>query len=269
MAADAAFKGSIPEMYGRFGVPLIFAPYAADLAARLAGMTQGRVLETAAGTGVVTRAMLAALPDAVAITATDLSQPMLDLAAAQTPPSSRVTWRQADAQALPFPDAAFDALVCQFGVMFLPDRARAFAEAFRVLRPGGRFLFNVWDRIEESPLIATAAEALAARFPDDPPSFMRRTPHGHYQVAPWQEALRQAGFTAIAHETVTCRSAAPGALAVASFVCHGTPTRAEIEARAPGQLDAVTDVVAAAVARRHGTSEVSGPIQAIVFSATR
>src|ERR1051326_5415496 len=183
MQADRIFRGSIPALYDQCLGPMIFAPYADDLASRLADIRSGRVLETAAGTGVLTRALVSALPEGVSIDATDLNQPMLDHASEQLAPR-RVTWRQADAQTLPYPDGVFDAVVCQFGVMFFPDKPQAFSEAYRVLKPGGRFLFNVWDRIEENEFADIVVKSVAALFPHDPPIFLARTPHGHHDTAP-------------------------------------------------------------------------------------
>src|SRR6266851_4775897 len=148
---DTVFAGSIPQFYDQKLGALLFAPYAADMAMRVRSLSSGRLLETAAGTGIVTRQLATHLPPDVEIVATDLNQPMLDYAAAQ-PGLQRVKWQQADALALPFPDASFDAVVCQFGVMFFPDRTKAYREARRVLRPGGHLVFNVWDRIEASPV---------------------------------------------------------------------------------------------------------------------
>src|SRR6185436_10415604 len=145
---DKIFTGSIPNVYETYLVPLIFEPYAVDLANRLRSRPLARVLEVAAGTGVVTRAMAAVLPERVSIVATDLNQSMIDHAATLLP-GRVVDWRQADVMQLPFEDGAFDAVVCQFGVMFFPDKPRAFSEMRRVLRPGGALLFNVWDRIED------------------------------------------------------------------------------------------------------------------------
>jgi ubiquinone/menaquinone biosynthesis C-methylase UbiE len=268
MSVDSSFSGSIPSLYDRFGGPMLFAPYAADIATRLSALREGRVLETAAGTGIVMRALLSALPEPVRIVATDLSQPMLDHAALQVV-SQRVTWQQADAQALPFPDAGFDAVVCQFGVMFFPDKPLGFAEAYRVLRPGGTFLFNVWDRIEENELAELAVRTVGAMFAGDPPTFMNRVPYGHHDVAVLEQALRAAGFSAVASEPVERRTAAPDARAVATFICQGTPLRAEIEARDPAGLDATTDAVAAAIADRFGNGPVNGRTRAIVVTATR
>ena len=149
VATDKLFAGSIPEIYDRFLVPLIFEPYAVDLAGRVAALAPNDVLETAAGTGVLTRALSQQLPASTHIVATDLNQPMLDQAAKRQQ-AGTVEWKQADALALPFADRSFDVVACQFGVMFFPDKVKGYKEARRVLRPDGRFLFNVWDRISEN-----------------------------------------------------------------------------------------------------------------------
>ena len=208
---DRLFAGSIPEIYDRFLVPLIFEAYALDLAERVARANPRDVLETAAGTGVLTRAIASKLPAHARIVATDLNQPMLDHAAARLPHDGRIAWRQADALALPFEDRAFDVVACQFGVMFFPDKVQGYKEARRVLRPGGRFLFNVWDRISENVFAQVVTEALGRLFPLDPPSFMARTPHGHHDVGKIREELTAAGFASIAAETVdgTSRAASP------------------------------------------------------------
>ncbi len=266
--ADRTFRGSIPALYDQHLGSMIFAPYANDLASRLADIRHGRILETAAGTGVVTRALVTSLPETVSIVATDLNQPMLDHASSQLP-SARVTWRQADAQALPFPDGEFDAVVCQFGVMFFPDKLRAFSEAYRVLKPGGRFLFNVWDRIEENEFADLVVQSVATLFPDDPPRFLARTPHGHHDTAPLEAQLRTVGFGMVTAETITRESAAPNALSVAVGYCQGTPMRNEIEAHDPNRLSEATDVAAAAIAKRFGSGPVTGKIRAHVITAVR
>jgi ubiquinone/menaquinone biosynthesis C-methylase UbiE len=265
---DTTFAGSIPAIYDRYLGPLIFQPYAADLAQRLAGMTAGNVLEIAAGTGIVTRALARALPDAIAIVATDLNQPMLDFAAAQ-PGAERVTWRQADALALPFEDEHFDAVVCQFGVMFFPDKSTAYREARRVLKPGGRFVFNVWDRIEDNEIPDAVTEAVAALFPHDPPRFLARTPHGYHDVARIRDDLRVAGFENIKIETVERRSRASSHRDPAIGYCQGTPLRNEIETRDKSRLDQATDAAAGAIAARFGSGPVDGKIQAHVIIAVR
>src|SRR5258706_7272698 len=172
-ATDKVFSGSIAELYEKYLVPLIFEPYATDVATRLVSRSPATVLEIAAGTGVVTRALASALPEGTSIVATDLNQPMLDQAA-KVGTKRPVQWRQADAMQLPFADASFDTVACQFGVMFFPDRGAAFAEARRVLRPGGALLFNVWDRIEQNEFAHAVDGAVAAQFPADPPRFLAR-----------------------------------------------------------------------------------------------
>jgi len=267
--SDTLFAGSIPELYDRLFVPLIFQPYADDMARRVAALAPSRVLETAAGTGVVTRAMALALPAHVELVATDLNQPMLDRAVA-VGTSRPVHWQQADAMQLPFGDECFDAVVCQFGVMFFPDKAHAFSQARRVLRPGGVLLFNVWDRIEDNELAELVTATLAEVFPADPPRFMARTPHGWFDQAATARDLANAGFSVPPRiETVTERSRAPSALTAAMAYCQGTLLRTEIEARQGATLAQATTICEAAIARRFGAGEIDAKIQAHVFSVRR
>ena len=267
--ADKVFTGSIPEFYERYLVPLIFEPYAVDLAKRLASKPLTRVLEIAAGTGVVTRALASALPDTASIVATDLNQPMLDYASS-VGATRPVEWRQADAMSLPFDDAAFDAVVCQFGVMFLPDKAKAYSEARRVLKPRGAFIFNVWDRIEENEFADTVTSALQTFFPRDPPRFLARTPHGYYDKDTIARDLVAGGFTARPEiVTLAARSRADSHKTPAIAYCQGTPLRNEIEARDATGLGATTEMAAEAIAQRFGRGPVDGRIQAHIVGITR
>jgi SAM-dependent methyltransferase len=261
---DKVFAGSIPALYDKYMVPLIFEPYAADLARRLSVTPPARLLEIAAGTGVVTRALAAALPPSTAIVATDLNQAMLDHAATVGTPRP-VEWRQADAMQLPFGDGEFDAVVCQFGAMFFPDRKKAFSEARRVLRAGGSLLFNVWDRIEENEFADVVTTSLHALFPEDPPLFMRRTPHGYFDTEAIRSDLAGAGFTRSADiVTLAARSRADSPRVPAIAYCQGTPLQNEITARGPARLREATDIAAEAIARRFGRGAVDGKIQAHV-----
>lgn len=266
-AGDKVFAGSIPENYDRHMVPLIFDSYAHDIARRAAALSPTAVLETAAGSGAVTRALAPGLPPDARYVVTDLNQPMLDYAATRQNPDDRISWRQADAQALPFEDAAFDLVLCQFGVMFLPDRPSAYREARRVLKPDGCFLFNAWDRIEENVFADDVTRALAEFFPDDPPRFMARTPHGYHDTALIRNDLAKAGFSNVAIETRAEESRAPSAREVATAYCQGTPLRNEIEARGADKLEAATEHAATALARKHGNGEVAAKIQAHVVLA--
>jgi SAM-dependent methyltransferase len=262
-ATDTVFAGSIPDLYDRCLGPFLFEPYAADLAARARILEPRRILETAAGTGIVSAALAAALPEAE-IVATDLNPGMLEVAAAKLD-SARVTFAPADAQSLPFPDARFDLVVCQFGAMFFPDRVAAYREARRVLKPGGAFLFNVWDRLDANPASQTIADAVAGLFPDDPPGFLGRVPFGYHDKARVEADLRAAGFAEVEAETVAKRSRG-AALDVAPGLCQGSPLRAEIEARAPERLEEASEAALAVLVERHG-DPVDAAMSAHVFTA--
>jgi ubiquinone/menaquinone biosynthesis C-methylase UbiE len=267
-SVDKVFAGSIPELYERLMVPLIFEPYARDLAARLAKTNPRAVLETAAGTGVVTRALAAALPAETRLTITDLNQPMLDHAKGRQPADSRITWKQADALALPFADRSFDAVACQFGAMFFPDKVKGYKEVRRVLKPSGHFFFNVWDAIKENDFADVITQALATVFPNDPPRFMARTPHGYHDEKQIRQELKAAGFTNVSFDVVDARSKAPSPRDAAVAYCQGTPWRNEIEARGAPGLEEATKQAADAIARRFGTGAVDGRIRALVISAS-
>jgi len=266
--SDTVFTGSIPKLYDTLMVPLIFEAYAVDLAQRVAACAPNAVLETAAGSGVVTRALAPRLGAGAHYVVTDLNQPMLDYAAARQGPDRRIEWRQADALALPFEDASFDVVCCQFGVMFFPSRVAGYAEARRVLRPGGRFVFSVWDRIEENAFADEVTHAVAEVFAHDPPRFIARTPHGYHDVALIRDELSRAGFADIDIETREEVSRAPSARAAATAYCQGTPLRNEIEARDASLLQLATDRATDAIASRHGEGPVAGKIQAHVILAT-
>lgn len=264
---DKSFIGSIPELYDRLMVPLIFEPYARDLAARVVALAPRSVLEVAAGTGAVTRALAAGLPADTKLVATDLNQPMLDQARKQMANAPHVIFRQANAQALPFDDAQFDVVLCQFGAMFFPDRAKAYREAKRVLKPGGTYLFNVWDRIEDNEFADEVTRALASLFPSDPPRFLARTPHGYHDPDAVRADLKAAAFENTSIVPLEAVSTAPSPGEVAMAYCQGTPLRMEIEARG-GSLEEATRIAAEPLARRFGRSAVSGRIQALVVAAS-
>ena len=268
-STDKVFAGAVPDVYDEYLVPLIFEDHAEDLALRCAALHPKDVLETAAGSGVVTRALARALGPEVRMTVTDLNQPMIDRAARRQGEDARITWAQADALDLPFGDESFDAVLCQFGAMFFPDRVKGYREALRVLRPGGRFLFNIWDRIEENEFADAVTRAAAEIFPDDPPLFMARTPHGHGDKATIRAELEAAGFADIEIETITGVSRARSPRRPAIAYCQGTPLRNEIEARDPAALARVTDHAAAVIARRWGEGPVEAKIQGHVIAAVK
>ncbi|MFN4141663.1 class I SAM-dependent methyltransferase [Aestuariivirga sp.] len=264
--ADKVFAGSIPAIYESHMVPITFLGYAADMARRVAAARPVDVLEIAAGTGAVAAELVKQLPRDSTITATDLNQAMLDVAMAKLP-SGKVHFRACDAMQLPFPPQSFDAVVCQFGAMFFPDKLTAYREARRVLRGGGRFLLSVWGDLASNPLTNVVNEALARAFPTDPPAFFRRAPFGYHDVPAISSTLREAGFSGVSADAVTKTSRAPSAEFAAIALCQGTPMRAEIERRAPGRLAEITALAARALAREFGEGPVDSNMRAIVFEA--
>ncbi|WP_426126058.1 class I SAM-dependent methyltransferase [Pararhizobium sp. PWRC1-1] len=268
-SADKVFAGNIPTIYQQCLVPMIFEPYAQEMADRASRLRPKKILEIAAGTGVVTRALVGKLENTAEIVATDLNQPMLDTAALLHAGNGMVTFRQADAQSLPFEDESFDIAVCQFGVMFFPDKQRSYSETLRVLKPGGTYLFAVWDRLSTNEFVTVASAVLAQRFPDDPPKFMERTPYGYYDTEMIINALKQVGFAEAFAETVDKIATAKTALDAATGYCQGNPLGAEIEARAAGSLQSVTEEVAAGLAERFGHGQIEGKIRAHIITARK
>ena len=267
--ADKVFAGNIPAIYEQYMVPMLFEPYAQEMADRAARIEPRRILEIAAGTGAVTQALAQKLGSAVEIVATDLNQPMLDRAASLLKGRGTVTFQQADALSLPLPDESFDLAICQFGVMFFPNKLKSYQEVYRVLKPGGTYVFAVWDQISNNEFVTVVNAALAKRFPADPPKFMERSPHGYYDTQAIAATVKEAGFTSVSSETITKTSRANSALDAAIGYCQGNPLRGEIEAREPDGLQTVTDAVASALAERFGSSRIEGRICAHIITAQK
>ncbi len=264
--SDARFAGSVPAIYERHLVPLLFTPYAKDLANRLAALPGGTLLEIAAGTGAVTRVLSREQGGRMEIVATDLNEGMLEVARAH-PALAGVTFRQADAQRLPFEDHAFAAIVCQFGVMFFPDKVAAYREMRRVLVAGGRTLFNVWGALEANPLSWTVAKAVESLFPDDPPRFLERTPFGHHDPEVIRRDLNAAGFSEVFVDVVDARATVASSADAAEGLCKGTPLRNEIEARDPARLDEAVEAARAALEARFGPAPYEHHMRALVVTA--
>ncbi len=270
--SDAAptpeFSVDVAKVYDELLVPMLFEPYANAVADRLADLERGALLEVAAGTGVVTRALARTLPGTVEITATDLSPGMLERAAA-IGTARPVEWKAADAMSLPFPDAAFDAVVCQFGVMFFTPKGAAFGEVVRVLRPGGLFEFSVWDAMADNEFADVVVRSLVSMFPDDPITFVERIPHGYHDADTIRTDLRAGGFTAEPSiERVPLTSRAATAVDVATAYCFGTPMRGELERRQPGCVPEATRIATAAVEAAFGTTGLESCMSATLVSVT-
>jgi ubiquinone/menaquinone biosynthesis C-methylase UbiE len=269
MSSDAAsFIGSIPEHYDHGLGPIIFADYAADIALRAAASAPARVLEIAAGTGIVTRQLRDRLPTRVQLVATDLNPPMLEVARMKLRPAEQVEFRPADGTALPFPDGSFDAVVCQFGVMFFPEKDKSYCEVHRVLAPGGRYLFNVWDSPRHNPFGRIAHDVVGSFFPVDPPQFYC-VPFAYHQIDPIKESLIDAGFTDITVAVLRLEKEVPDTTRFARGLVHGNPVIDEIRARGGVDPDRIVDAMAQALRQEFGAGPGRMPLQAIVFSASK
>jgi len=262
----AKFVGSIPENYDRGLGPIIFADFAADTARRVAALHPARVLETCAGTGIVTRQLRDMLPPTTRLVATDLNPPMLELARGKFRPNEQIEFQQADAQALPYPDQFFDAVVCQFGVMFFPDKEKSYREACRVLVQGGRYVFSVWDG-SYNRHGAIADRIAATFFPADPPQFYR-VPSGYNKIDPIKDSLTTAGFTGLVISVLTREAEVPDMRAFARAMVYGNPLIDMIKTRGGVDPDDVVSALAAAFAKEFG-DPARIPRQAIVFEAAR
>jgi ubiquinone/menaquinone biosynthesis C-methylase UbiE len=267
MTVDTVFTGSIPGLYDRYLGPLLFEPYAEEVARRARSITTGHVLETAAGTGIVTAALHQALPDANII-ATDLNPAMLDVAA-QRVRSDKVSFEPADSQDLRFADASFDLVVCQFGVMFYPDKVKGNSEARRVLRERGQYIAVIWDRIDRNPASQIVNDAMASLFPDDPPSFLARTPFGYANPEWIERDLRAAGFDQIEIDTVTLASRPTSARDAATGLVAGSPLRSEVEERDPDGLDRAIDAATEALRALEDGGVLHSLLSAHVATATK
>ncbi|MFE3636378.1 class I SAM-dependent methyltransferase [Streptomyces sp. NPDC059168] len=259
--ADRRWSESMPVAYERYLVPVVFRPFAEDLTARAAALHPRRILELAAGTGVLTSALLAMAPSAE-VTATDVNEAMVAFGSTRAPGA---VWRQADAQRLPFPAGGFDLVVCQFGVMFFPDRIEAFTEVRRVLAPGGRFLFNTWGPLGTHAFEVALQAGLERAFPVDPPRFFRTVPHGYADPAVVAADLAAAGFAVEDVRELTLQGRAASTADLATGYLTGTPVRTAVEERGGGP--AVRATVIDEMTARLGPGPVSAPMTAYVLRA--
>jgi SAM-dependent methyltransferase len=264
--AAAQFVGDIPRYYDQHLGPIIFQGYAEDLARRAASLAPSDVLEIAAGTGISTAALRQALPPATTITATDLNAAMLEIA--QTKISAgNVRFQTADAMALPFADAAFDLVVIQFGVMFFPDRPAAYAEARRVLKPGGTLLFNAWGSFAANPFGEIAHRDAERFLPDNPPKFYL-TPFGYSDSAQVRADLLAGGFRDVDHAVVQFSRDVPDWRHFATGAIYGNPMIVDIRNGGVNPDDMV-EAIASELEARFGKAPSRMPLEAHVYAAKK
>ncbi|RXT20905.1 ubiquinone biosynthesis methyltransferase UbiE [Rhizobium leguminosarum] len=256
IASLEPFEEGVAEYYDSLLVPILFEPYASEMAIVAERWKPGSVLEVAAGTGALTRALRATLDPATEIVATDLSHAMIDVGAPSLT-MSRTHWMHADAQNLPFASSMFDLVVCQFGVMFFPDKVKAYDEAKRVLRSGGRFLFTTWDSLPANDFARCVDECLASLFPSNPPEFLRDLSYSYFDIASIKAQMSSAGFDPVSCDRIELTSVA-AAHDIAMAFCQGTPLREEIERRAPARISEIVDEVAERMESRHGVRPCGG-----------
>jgi len=264
----SAFTGKIPENYDRYLAALLFEPYAEDLVGRLSMHDGMRILEVACGTGIVTRRLVDKLAGRGTIIATDLNEAMFAHARKGLPRRGDATWRHADGTSLPFETRSFDAVVCQFGLMFFPDKAAGAREALRVLRPGGVYVFSVWDSLDVNPVQRITHETVAGFFPTNPPTFYM-VPCSYHDVPTIEGLLRDAGFDSVRVERVAKEGKSASAADAAIGLIQGNPIFAEIMQRRPEALPEIEAAVAARLARELGDRPLRAPLRAVVATARR
>jgi SAM-dependent methyltransferase len=262
------FTGSIPQFYNHGLGPVFFVDFADDIARRAAVPAPMRVLEIAAGTGIVTRRLRDLLPREAHLIATDLNPPMVEVARGKFRPDEKVEFQPADATALPFPDTSFDAVVCQFGVMFFPDKDKGYREAHRVLVSGGRYLFSVWDSHRHNPIGGLITEILVGFFRNDPPQFYQ-VPLSYHLIDPIKDSLDAAGFTDLRIAVLSLKKTVPDVATYTRALVLGNPLVDQIRARGGVDPERVIEALAKALSREFGTDPVSIPLQAIVFEVRR
>jgi len=264
----AAFTGSIPPTYDRHLGPVIFTPYADDLVARLRPGARARVLEVACGTGIVTGRLLGVLPPGARLVATDLNPAMLEHARGRLPADPRLELRPADAQQLPFADGSFDHYVCQFGIMFFPDKVGALREAARVLAPGGEVLLNTWGTMADNGFARIGHATIGGFFASDPPTFYL-TPFGWNDQAAIRAAFAAAGFAKVSIDVVDKPTTAVSAADFAIGVVCGNPITMAIQERLGAVHERIVAAVAAELARNGGAQPWRGTLRALVVRAVK
>lgn len=263
---QSLFNASMPVFYDRYLGPVSFYPFADETVDRVKALALGKVLEVACGTGIVTCRLAQAMPGEIEILASDISHAMVAFAR-KMHASPNIRWCAADAQALPLASSSVDLVLCQFGMMFVPDKQTALREARRVLRPGGRCLLTVWDNLANNDLPRISTNAVAEMFASDPPTFMQRVPYGYNNHDIILAHVRNAGFSLGTIEAVKKTLRVPSADEYAIGLCQGGPLRGEIEKRDPDSLEHATHAAARAIEHHYGTGSFDAAARALFITA--
>lgn len=268
MSLSTAFEGSVPVNYDRYLGPFLFEPYAKDLIQRLPKKALHKVLEIACGTGRVTKHLTTTLTEDGILTATDLNPDMLAVAK-ENVHDRRIEWMQADAQNLPFEDAIFDTVICQYGVMFFPDKLKAFKETYRVLKPGGRFLFNVWDSLDNNLFADIMVTVLKDEFGEAAPRFYEDGPFSFYDQKQIKDLLQKGGFKNSKLEIVRLQSNYKSADDMVKGFIDGNPLSAYLADREETKKKVVRDKFKEAFTNNFGEYNGNVLLQAIVCEGTK
>jgi SAM-dependent methyltransferase len=244
----------------------LFEPYAKDLARRVQAGRGASVLEVAAGTGILTRHLLDALPRDAHLVATDVNDAMMAVGKHKIAPDARLEWRHADAGALPFGDHVFDAVACQFGLMFFPDKARALREMLRVLKPDGHLWLSTWGSLADNPIAAIAHRTVAEFYHIDPPQFFT-IPWGMDDPALVEGLLQEAGFTQIETDVVDRIGESESAAAAAKGLVFGNPIINAIQERGTVSPEPIMHAVATRLSQEGGAQPMRLPMRALIFHA--
>jgi ubiquinone/menaquinone biosynthesis C-methylase UbiE len=266
--ASNLFSGEIPENYDEFLYTLFFEPYAIDLTERIIALNPKKILEVACGTGIVTQHLLKAIPPSATITATDINPGMLALAKQKVANDDRVKLQVVDAHVLPFEDNSFDCIFAQFGVMFYGDKPKAYAEAMRVLHPGGTFIFNTWAGLADNPIALIAMELLTEYFPDNPPSFFN-IPFSYFNPDAIKTDLMQVGFRTISITNLSAVGKGASSMDIARGLLKGTPMYNEIAERNYDLLPVLIEELSIRLAKIYGNEDLEVPLKAMVVTAEK
>lgn len=263
---DSAQIEPIPQPHQRGIGPFLFEPFARHTAERIRARAPKTVLETACCTGIVTRRLREALSRDALLVASDPDERMLAVGRRTVGSALNVGWARADLCKLQFGDGDFDAMVCQFGLMFAADKLAAVREARRVLQPDGSFLVTTWSPLERNPIIALVHRTLWAMFPEHPVQHAR-VPFAYGDPDLLNNLLLAGGFHDVVVDVVEKATSSPSAHELAVGLIEGYPMIQEIRLRGKATVSAAINAVTAAIRRQFGDAPVRARITALVASA--